>query len=129
MMAQLAEVLLPQPVERRAVELRRAADEVVDLRLERLAARVVPGVLGHVPVLDEDVLRQPVLRLSRQPVASLEQQDALPRRGQPARQRPSTCTRADDDHVIRIHSGHAPDRRSETMILAAASMSARCEKA
>ncbi len=36
--AELAEVLLAQPVERRAVELRRAADEVVDLRLERLAA-------------------------------------------------------------------------------------------
>ena len=37
--AELAEVLRPQPVERGAVELRRAADEVVDLRLERLAAR------------------------------------------------------------------------------------------
>ena len=34
---QLAEVLLAQPVQRGAVELRRAADEVVDLRLERLA--------------------------------------------------------------------------------------------
>ena len=34
---ELAEVLLPQPVQRRAVELRGAADEVVDLRLEGLA--------------------------------------------------------------------------------------------
>ena len=37
-MVQLAEVLLAESVERRAVELRRAADEVVDLRLERRAA-------------------------------------------------------------------------------------------
>ena len=36
--AQLAEVLLPEPVERRAVELRLAADVVVDARLEALAA-------------------------------------------------------------------------------------------
>ena len=34
---ELAEVALPQPVQRGAVELRRAADEVVDLGLERLA--------------------------------------------------------------------------------------------
>ena len=37
MVAQLAEVLLAQAVERRAVELGRAADEVVHLRLEGLA--------------------------------------------------------------------------------------------
>ena len=76
---QLAEVLLAQPVERRAVELRRAADEVVDLRLERLAVLVVPGVRRDVAVVDEDVLREPVLRLARQPVAALEQEDALAR--------------------------------------------------
>ena len=34
-MAKLAEVLRPQPVQRGAVQLRRAADEVVHLRLER----------------------------------------------------------------------------------------------
>ena len=39
-----AEVLRAQPVERGAVELGRPADEVVDLRLERLVVRVVPGV-------------------------------------------------------------------------------------
>ena len=42
--AELAEVLLAEPVERGAVELGRPADEVVDLRLERLAFLVVPGV-------------------------------------------------------------------------------------
>ena len=85
--AQLAEVLLAQPVERRAVELRGAADEVVDLRLERRAALVVPRVRRDVAVLDEDVLREPVLRLPRQPVAALEQQDALARRREMAGER------------------------------------------
>ena len=76
---QLAEVLLAKPVERGAVELRRAADEVVDPRLEGLAARVVPGVRRDVAVVDEHVLVRPVLRLAREPVAALEQEDALAR--------------------------------------------------
>ena len=42
--AQLAEVLGAEAIEGRSVELRRAADEVVDLRLERLAIGVVPDV-------------------------------------------------------------------------------------
>ena len=82
---ELAEVLLAQPVERGAVELRRAADEVVDLRLERLALRVVPGVRRDVAVVDEHVLGEPVLRLARQPVAALEQEDPLAGGGQVAR--------------------------------------------
>ena len=75
--AQLAEVLSAQPVQRGAVELRRAPHEVVDLRLEGLSVGVQPAVLGHVAAVDEHVLRQPVLRLARQPVSALEQQDAL----------------------------------------------------
>ena len=64
-MADLSEVLLAEPVERGAVELRRAADEVVDSWLERLAVRVVPRVRRHVAVVDEHRLRQPVLELAR----------------------------------------------------------------
>ena len=45
---ELAEVLRAQAVQRRAVQLGGAADEVVDLRLERLAVGVVPGVLRDV---------------------------------------------------------------------------------
>ena len=63
--AELAEVLRAQAVQRGAVELRGAADEVVHLRLERLAVAVVPGVRGHVAVVDEHVVRLPVLRLAR----------------------------------------------------------------
>jgi hypothetical protein len=98
--AQLAEVLGAQAVERRPVELRGAADEVVDLRLEGPVALVVPGVLRDVAVVDEDVAREPVLRLARQPVAALEEQDPLARRGKAVDERPSARAAADDDDVV-----------------------------
>ena len=41
---ELTEVLGAEPVQRSAIELGRAAHEVVDLRLERLPVGVVPGV-------------------------------------------------------------------------------------
>jgi hypothetical protein len=74
---ELPEVALAQPVQRGAVELRRSAHEVVDLRLERLALVVEPRVLGDIPVVDEDRLGIPVLWLPWQPVASFQDQDPL----------------------------------------------------
>ena len=127
MVAELSEVLLAEAIERGAVELRRAADEVVHLRLERLALLVVPGVRRDVPVLDEHVAREPVLNLAREPVAALEQQDALSRRRKVPGERPAARTRADDHHVVRVH--HMSSSASATTILAAASINARCENA
>ena len=99
-MTQLAEILLAQPVERGAVELRGASNEVMDLGLEGLTARVVPGVRRHVAVVHEHVLGEPVLRLAGQPVAALEQQD-LPRgRSQVPDERAAAGAAPDDDHVI-----------------------------
>ena len=63
MVLDLAEVLGTQAVERGAVELGRPPDEVVNLRREGLVLVVVPGVLGLVAAVDEDVLGEPVLRL------------------------------------------------------------------
>ena len=80
--AQLAEVLPAQTVQGCAVHLRGAADEVVDLRLECPPVGVVPGVRRDVAVVDEDGLRVPVQRFPFQPVAALENQDALPGRRQ-----------------------------------------------
>jgi len=100
---QLAEVLLAQAIQRRPVQLRGSADEVVDLRLERRAALVEPRVRRHIAVLDEHVLRQPVLRLARQPIAALEQQDALPGRGEVTCERASAGAGADDDDVVVVH--------------------------
>ncbi len=97
---ELAEVALPEPVQGGSVELRRAADEVVDLGLERLAVLVVPAVGRHVPVVDEDRRRIPVLDLARQPVTALQDQDPLAGRCQPVRQGAAACPRPDDDHVV-----------------------------
>ena len=126
-MLELAEVLLAQAVERGSVELGRPADEVVDLRLEGLARVVVPGVLGHVAVVDEDVVRGPVRRLAREPVAALQQEDPLPRGGEVTGEGAAAGARPDDDHVVAIHQYSSSI--SGTMIRAAASISARWENA
>jgi hypothetical protein len=76
-MLELPEVLLPQAIQRSSIQLGRAADEVVHLRLEGLALPVVPGVLRDVAPVDEDIGGAPVLRFAREPVAALEQQDPL----------------------------------------------------
>ncbi len=128
MVLELAEVLLAQAVERGTVELRRSADEVVDLRLERLALVVVPGVLRDVAVVDEDLGRIPVLRLAGKPIAALEQQDALPRGCEVTGESAAARAGADDDHVVGIHRQYS-SIISGTMIRAAASISARWENA
>ena len=100
---QLAEVLTAQPVQRRPVQLGGAAHEVVDLGLERLALVVVPRVGGDVAVVDEHIGGGPVLRLAGQPVAPLQQQDALARRGQVAGQGAAAGAGPDDDDVVVTH--------------------------
>ena len=127
-MLELAEVLLAQAVERRAIELRGAADEVVDLRLERRAGAVLPRIGRDVAVLDEDLAGGPVLRLARQPIASLEQQDALAGRREVRGQCPTARAGADDDDVVVLHQ-EISSISSARMIRPAASISARCEKA
>jgi hypothetical protein len=102
----LLEVALAKAEHRRAVELGLAADVVVDPGLEALAALVVPGLLGNVAVLDEDLVRVPVLDLAGQPAASLEDQDPLPRRRQVPGEGAAAGAAADDDDVevqVRAH--------------------------
>ena len=65
LMLPLAEVFLAQPIEGGAVHLGRAADEIVDARLKRLAVLVAPDVGRDVAILDEHLLGDPVLRLAR----------------------------------------------------------------
>src|SRR6266540_3930381 len=96
----------------------------MDLRLERFAPPVVPRVLRDVLVVHEYVLGEPVRRLARQPVAALEQEDALARGRQTARERPAPGAGAHDDHVVRVHA-QVSANSSGTMIRPAASISAR----
>ncbi len=100
--AQFAEVLGPQPVQRRAVEFRGPADEVVHLRLECLATAVVPGVRRDVAVVHEDVGGLPVLRFPGQPVAALQQQDPLARRRQVPGEGTAAGSGTDDDDVVPV---------------------------
>src|SRR5262245_25609102 len=115
-MAELAEILRPQAVQRGAVELRRAADEVVDLRLERLALLVVPRLRRDVAVVDEHVLREPILRLAWKPVPTLQQEDPLARWREMPRERAAACAAADDDHVIGVHCFPSSDLAGATLI-------------
>ena len=120
MVLELAEVLAPQPVERRAVELRLAADVVVDPGLEALALLVVPRVRRHVPVLDEHLVGVPVLDLARQPVAALEDEDPLARRREVPGQRAAAGAAADDDDVEVVRAHPAPPagpRRLDELVL------------
>ena len=125
---QLAEVLLAEPVQRRAVHFRCTTDEVMDSGLERLTLGVVPGVGRDVAVVDEHRLRDPVLELAREPVAALEQEDALAGRSKVTSERPAARPGSDDDDVVGVHHVISSSR-SARMIRPAASISARWEKA
>ena len=126
-MLELAEVLLAEAVQRRAIHLGGAAHEVVHVRLERRAVAVVPGVRGDIAPVHEHVAGLPVLRLAGEPVAALEQQDALARRGEMANQRAATGAAPDHDHVVGTHLSSSTN--SPSMIPAAAWISARWENA
>ena len=68
-------------------------------------------------------------RLTRQPVAPLEQEDPLARRCEVPGEGAATGAGADDDDVVVAVAHVSSSMRSCTMIRAAASMSARCENA
>ena len=78
-MAQLAEILFPEAIERGAEHLGGAADKIVDLGLERLPVRCQPGLGGHVAVDAEDLFDAPVPGFARQPVAALEDENLFTR--------------------------------------------------
>jgi hypothetical protein len=100
MMGQLAEVLLPEPEERGAIELGVAADPLVGVRVQLLAGLVAPLLRGLVLPLDVDGASAPVVQLARHVVAALEHQDALAGSGQAVRERAAAGTGPDDDDVV-----------------------------
>src|SRR3954453_16691119 len=99
----LLEVALAEAQQRPAVDLGVAADEVLGVRAERHAVLVVPALAGDVSLAPEDLLGVPVLELTREVAAALEQQDPPARRGEAVRERATARAGADDDHVVVVH--------------------------
>ena len=126
--AQLAEVLARAggTARRRRAWLRRRRSSAPAAETRGRARRTRSP--RHVAAVDEHVLCEPVLGLARQPVAALEQQDALARRRQPMYERAPAGAAADDDHVVSVHA-QISAMRSARMMRPAASISARCENA
>src|SRR2546428_3527011 len=123
-MADLAEVLLPHPDERRPVELRVPADVVVGAGVELAAVLVAPGLLDVVAALGDDRVRVPVLLLAWDVIAPLEEEDALAGRREAVGEGPAPRARADDDHVVAVVR-HAPLRQAVVREAAAVAGSAR----
>src|SRR5262245_58930558 len=103
MVRDLPEILLPQPEERGAVELRVAADVVVRVGMERLAVLVLPDLLRVVLGLDVHGARAPVVLLAPDVVAPFEQEDAFSGWRDVIGERSAAGARADDDHVVMSH--------------------------
>ena len=101
-MLHLAKVAFAQPEQGRAVNLRIAADVVVQRRAEGVALGVGPGFIGLVDGIDEHCLGAPVQLAARQVVAALKDQDAFARSRHPLRQRRAAGPAADDDQVVMI---------------------------
>src|SRR6516162_6230991 len=75
MVPDLAEILLAQAEQRSAVEFGVAADVIMDAGLESSTVFAVPGLPRLVFRLYKDSGRVPVVALSWQEIAALEQQD------------------------------------------------------
>ena len=74
----LAEVPLTKPQQRRAINLRIAADVILNAGKKGLAVLVIPGFFGPVLGFDEDSFGVPVIFLARQVSAAFEQQNSFP---------------------------------------------------
>src|SRR5438093_1188472 len=74
--------------------------------MEGASVAAVPGLLRFVFRLNENRGRVPILPLPRQIIPTLQQQDALARRGEPVSQRAPSRAAADDDEIVLVR--HAP---------------------
>src|SRR5262249_41256366 len=106
-MLELAEVFLAQSVQRGAIQLGGAAYPIVHPRLKGLVVLVVPGLSGHVAVLDADLVGCRGLESARHPAPALKDQNPLAGRRKAAGERAATCATADDDDVVLAIYRHA----------------------
>src|SRR5262249_23671179 len=102
----LAEILLPKPEKRTAVEFRIATDPVARVGMKRLTVAVAPCFCRVVPGFDIDGARLPVLFLAWKELTSLEQQHARAERGEVVGQRPASGSAANYDDIVLASGFH-----------------------
>ncbi len=115
MVAEFAKIFFPQTEQRGTVELRIAAHVVICVGVKFFAVLIKPGLFGVVMSVHVDDLGIPVRFLTRNIVATFENQDPLTGRGQVVGERSATragsndATRAgsNDDYVVTIISHDA----------------------
>src|SRR5712692_5147492 len=100
MVPQLAEILVAQPEQRCAIELRVSAYVVVRVRMQRLAIAVAPLFTRVVLRVLDDGARAPVVLLPRYKTAAFENQDPLACGCELIGERAAARACADDDYVI-----------------------------
>src|SRR6185369_602015 len=88
-MPNLAKVFLAQPKQSRAVKLRVAPDEVVRVRMKFLTITIAPCLFGVVLRLEIYSARAPVVLLTRNVIATLEEKNLLARGRELVNQRAS----------------------------------------
>lgn len=101
-MHDLAEIALAKTEQCRAIDLRVAADVVMERRRERLSPCIRPGLPALVVTIDKDRLRAPVLLGALEVIAALQNQNMLAARCEPLGQRGASRSAADDDDVVTI---------------------------
>src|SRR5512146_2290333 len=103
-MLHLAEVLMSHAQQCCPIHLAVSADVVMNPGMEGVPVLVVPGFLGLVLVLEEDGSGAPVVLLTREVAAPLQQQDLLPGRCELVGEGAPSRTGTDDDDVG-MHGG------------------------
>ncbi len=89
-----------------AVKLGVAADVIVGVWVEFLPILVAPVFRRIVPAIHIDGLRIPVRFLTRDVVATFDQEDPFAGRGQTISECASARAGADDDHVVVVRVVH-----------------------
>src|SRR5678815_1186786 len=105
-MSNLTEVFFSQTDESSAVKLCVTTIEIIRVRMKFLAFVVAPRFFRVVFRFEIYGARAPVVLLTRNVIAALEEKDLLARGREAVGQRASARARADDDYVVVIVAGH-----------------------
>src|SRR5215813_7948515 len=105
-MANLTKVFFAQTKESSAVELRVTTNEIIGVRMKFPTFAVSPRLFRVVFSFEVYSAGAPIVFFTRNVIAALEKNNLLARRREAVSKCASACTRADDDYVVMIISGH-----------------------